>query len=149
MEGDDGLRTVECLRGRLLAERQASRVATEDAQIMAKKLIQLENQLREETKLRIKAEKKLHFLMKKLGSLKMHLNSPGICGISCTSSTSTSCASSKDSFDSQITNSAISQEIKDDIGETSNSFQESATSADSTTKSEDPRLQLANGGDGE
>lgn len=39
MEGDEGLRTLECLRGRLLAERQASRVAKEDAEFMGKKVI--------------------------------------------------------------------------------------------------------------
>lgn len=38
MEGDDGLRTLECLRGRLLAERQASRTAKEDAEIMGNKV---------------------------------------------------------------------------------------------------------------
>lgn len=38
MEGDDGLRTVECLRGRLLAERQASRTAKEDAELMGNKV---------------------------------------------------------------------------------------------------------------
>lgn len=39
MEGDEGLRTLECLRGRLLAERQASRVAEEDSEFMGKKVI--------------------------------------------------------------------------------------------------------------
>lgn len=38
MEGDGGLRTLECLRGRLLAERQASRVAKEDAELMGNKV---------------------------------------------------------------------------------------------------------------
>lgn len=39
MEGDDGVRTVECLRGRLLAERQASRVAKENADLLGNKVM--------------------------------------------------------------------------------------------------------------
>ncbi|GAV84202.1 hypothetical protein CFOL_v3_27646 [Cephalotus follicularis] len=74
MEADEGVRTLECLRGRLLAERQASRVAKEEAELMGNKLIELENRLREETKLRNKAEKKLEFLNKKLESFKMTHN---------------------------------------------------------------------------
>uniref|UniRef100_A0A5B6YJY3 Uncharacterized protein n=1 Tax=Davidia involucrata TaxID=16924 RepID=A0A5B6YJY3_DAVIN len=66
MEEEDGLRTVECLRGRLLAERVASRVAKDDAEQMGNKLIELENQLRLEIKSRNRAEKKLKFIMKKL-----------------------------------------------------------------------------------
>ncbi|KAL6998265.1 hypothetical protein U1Q18_008391 [Sarracenia purpurea var. burkii] len=69
MVGDEGLRTVECLRGRLLAERVASRVAKEDAAQMGCKLIELENQLRVEIKSRNKAEKRLRFLVKKLESM--------------------------------------------------------------------------------
>ncbi|KAL6138655.1 hypothetical protein ACLB2K_063934 [Fragaria x ananassa] len=65
MEGDEGMKTSECLRGRLLAERQASRVAKEDAEFMGKK-----NRLKEEIKLKNKAEKKLKFLKRKLESLK-------------------------------------------------------------------------------
>ncbi|KAI6698172.1 hypothetical protein NL676_018291 [Syzygium grande] len=68
-EKEEGLRTMECLRGRLLAERQASRFAGEQAQLMANRLVELENQLREETKLRTKTEKKLKFLKKKLETL--------------------------------------------------------------------------------
>ncbi|OMO95044.1 hypothetical protein CCACVL1_05618, partial [Corchorus capsularis] len=34
MEKDEGLMTMECLRGRLLAERQASNSAKEDAELM-------------------------------------------------------------------------------------------------------------------
>ncbi|KAF8397596.1 hypothetical protein HHK36_016516 [Tetracentron sinense] len=71
MEKEDGLRTVECLRGRLLAERVASRVAKEDAELMGSQLIELERQIKLETKSRNKAEKKLKFLMKKLESLKI------------------------------------------------------------------------------
>ncbi|KAF8042505.1 hypothetical protein BT93_A0976 [Corymbia citriodora subsp. variegata] len=66
---EEGLRTVECLRGRLLAERQASRFSRERAQLMATKLVELENQLREETRLRAKTEKKLKLLKKKLETL--------------------------------------------------------------------------------
>lgn len=66
---EEGLRTVECLRGRLLAERQASRFAREQAQLMANRLVELENQLREETRLRTKTEKKLKCLKKKLETL--------------------------------------------------------------------------------
>lgn len=36
--GDDGLRTVECLRGRLLAERVASKAAKEQADNMARRV---------------------------------------------------------------------------------------------------------------
>lgn len=38
MERDEGLRTLECLRGRLLAERQASKTAKEDAELMGNKV---------------------------------------------------------------------------------------------------------------
>ncbi|XP_060174543.1 uncharacterized protein LOC132605401 isoform X1 [Lycium barbarum] len=69
MEKEDGLRTVECLRGRLIAERAASRKAKEDAEFMGNKLIELETKLREETRSRNKAEKKLKYFMKKLESM--------------------------------------------------------------------------------
>ncbi|GMH23104.1 hypothetical protein Nepgr_024947 [Nepenthes gracilis] len=69
MEGEDVLRTVECLRGRLLAERQASRAAEENAELVGRKLRELEEQLRIETKAWKKAEKKLNFLKRKLESL--------------------------------------------------------------------------------
>ncbi|XP_062115085.1 uncharacterized protein LOC133829270 [Humulus lupulus] len=69
MEGDDGWRTVECLRGRLLAERQASRMAKEESECMESKLIELEKLLKEEIKLRNKSEKKLKKIKKKLQSL--------------------------------------------------------------------------------
>lgn len=38
MEGDEGLRTVECLRGRLLAERAASKVANDESEQIGKKV---------------------------------------------------------------------------------------------------------------
>nr|GMD36652.1 myosin heavy chain, cardiac muscle isoform-like isoform X2 [Ipomoea batatas]GMD38262.1 myosin heavy chain, cardiac muscle isoform-like isoform X2 [Ipomoea batatas] len=69
MGEEDALRTVDCLRGRLLAERVASKNAKEEAQLMGNKLIELENRLKEETKSRNRAEKRLKFLMKKLQSI--------------------------------------------------------------------------------
>ncbi|XP_023518548.1 uncharacterized protein LOC111782021 [Cucurbita pepo subsp. pepo] len=69
IEAGEGLKTLECLRGRLLAERQASRSAKEEAELMGKKLIELENQIRKETEARNKAERRLKLLMKKLESL--------------------------------------------------------------------------------
>jgi len=38
-EGHDGWNALECLRGRLLAERQASRAAKEQAEAMCNKVI--------------------------------------------------------------------------------------------------------------
>ena len=38
MEGRDSWRTLECLRGRLLAERQASKIAKEEAELMGNKV---------------------------------------------------------------------------------------------------------------
>ncbi|KAK4765796.1 hypothetical protein SAY87_007438 [Trapa incisa] len=71
MEEDEGLkRTIECLRGRLVAERQCSRAAKENADQLDKKLKELEDKLREESKMRDTAEKKLRLLERKLESLK-------------------------------------------------------------------------------
>lgn len=39
MEVEKGLKTLECLRGRLLAERQASRSAKEEAELMGEKVM--------------------------------------------------------------------------------------------------------------
>lgn len=39
MEVGKGLKTLECLRGRLLAERQASRSAKEEAELMGEKVM--------------------------------------------------------------------------------------------------------------
>ncbi|GAB4833710.1 hypothetical protein Ancab_031957 [Ancistrocladus abbreviatus] len=75
MEGEDALRTVECLRGRLQAERAASRAAKESAEYMGNKLKELEVQLTIEIKARKKAEKKLNILKKKLVSLNISLAS--------------------------------------------------------------------------
>ncbi|XP_043722039.1 uncharacterized protein LOC122669352 [Telopea speciosissima] len=71
VEGDDGLRTAECLRGRLLAERTASRAAKEEAELMSNKLIELEKHIKAEIEAKNRAEKKLKFLTKKLKSLKL------------------------------------------------------------------------------
>ncbi|CAI8602686.1 unnamed protein product [Vicia faba] len=70
MEVDEGLNlnTVACLRGRLLAERHASKVAKEQAESMGKKLVELEKLVKEEIKLRDKSERKLKLLRKKLES---------------------------------------------------------------------------------
>ncbi|XP_010253441.1 PREDICTED: uncharacterized protein LOC104594710 [Nelumbo nucifera] len=71
MKGDNGLKTIECLRGRLLAERVASRVAREEAELMGNKLIELERRIRAEIRSRNRAERKLKLLTKKLESLKL------------------------------------------------------------------------------
>ncbi|CAL5207172.1 unnamed protein product [Lathyrus oleraceus] len=70
MEVDEGLNlnTVACLRGRLLAERHASKVAKEQAESMGKKLVELEKLVKEEIRLRDKSERKLKLLRKKLES---------------------------------------------------------------------------------
>ncbi|XP_020204619.1 uncharacterized protein LOC109789957 isoform X2 [Cajanus cajan] len=71
VESDEALNTVGCLRGRLLKERQASREAKMEVESMGNKLVELEKLLREETKLRDKAERRLKFLKKKLESFNM------------------------------------------------------------------------------
>ncbi|XP_047161866.1 uncharacterized protein LOC124831813 isoform X2 [Vigna umbellata] len=65
-EEHDGWNALECLRGRLLAERQASKVAKEQAESLCNKFNELEKKLKEEIKLRDKAERKLKLLKKKL-----------------------------------------------------------------------------------
>ncbi|CAL4938853.1 unnamed protein product [Urochloa decumbens] len=70
-EGGGGMRTVECLRGRLLAERVASKAAKEEADQLAKRLDELEKQLADEVKVRNKAERRLRRAIKKLESLKI------------------------------------------------------------------------------
>ncbi|KAL1541246.1 hypothetical protein AAHA92_25494 [Salvia divinorum] len=70
MEGEDSVRTVDCLRGRLLAERAASKIAKEEELQLENKLMELEKLLKQEAKSRNKAEKRLKFLMKKLESMK-------------------------------------------------------------------------------
>jgi len=65
------MRTVECLRGRLLAERVASKAAKEEADQLAKRLDELEKKLADEVKVRNKAERRLRRAIKKLESLKI------------------------------------------------------------------------------
>ncbi|KAI3412975.1 uncharacterized protein J3R85_016710, partial [Psidium guajava] len=67
--GGGGASLIECLRGRLLAERQASRSAKDDAEFMVQKLTELEKKLIEEIRLRDKAEKRLKFLKGKLETM--------------------------------------------------------------------------------
>ncbi|TKY52858.1 TPRXL isoform X1 [Spatholobus suberectus] len=94
VEADEGLNTVGCLRGRLLAERQASRVAKKEAESMGNKLVELEKLLREEIKLRDKAERRLKFLKKRVESFNIpsksgqleHSDSSEKCENSCGSS---------------------------------------------------------------
>nr|GLL34591.1 uncharacterized protein LOC109155615 isoform X2 [Ipomoea trifida] len=102
MGEEDALRTVDCLRGRLLAERVASKNAKEEAQLMGNKLIELENRLKEETKSRNRAEKRLNFLMKKLLSINVSFvsdESENSClteGSEVSSASYTACSTSKD-----------------------------------------------------
>ncbi|CAD5320627.1 hypothetical protein AtNW77_Chr2g0258541 [Arabidopsis thaliana] len=91
-EKEEGQRTVECLRGRLLAERQVSRSAKEEAELITRKMEELERNLKEEIRLREKAEKRLKFLMKKLEFIKGSRSSEGSSSseVSCISSVCTS-----------------------------------------------------------
>lgn len=141
MEGRDSWRTLECLRGRLLAERQASKIAKEEAELMGNKLIELENKIREETKLRKKAEMKHKLLMKKLESLKISpalegsekSSSSDTSGFSSTSSSSTSGHRDPEEFESkpQSIIQALSQDMKDDGSETTTSNQNACIVLDS------------------
>ncbi|XP_062215988.1 uncharacterized protein LOC133916365 [Phragmites australis] len=70
-EGGGGTRTLECLRGRLLAERVASKAAKEEADQLTRRLDELEKQLADEVKVRNKAERRLRKAIKKLESLKI------------------------------------------------------------------------------
>ncbi|XP_065857475.1 uncharacterized protein [Euphorbia lathyris] len=132
-EGDFRMRTVHCLRGRLLAERQASKLAQQQALFLADKLVELEERIREETKLRQKADKKLKLLIKKLQSLEisatLHLHSSDSSGLSSASASSksqiehqdsSSCSSAKiqdSNADSQ--SSSISEEVAVNLGKSS------------------------------
>ncbi|KAL7133389.1 hypothetical protein ABFS83_12G137300 [Erythranthe nasuta] len=69
VEEEDSLRTVDCLRGRLLAERVASKNANEEAEHLGNKLMELETLLKQEAESRNRAEKRLKLLMKKLQSM--------------------------------------------------------------------------------
>ncbi|KAK1312167.1 hypothetical protein QJS10_CPA07g01061 [Acorus calamus] len=71
-EGEnEDLRTLDCLRGRLLAERLASKAAKENAELMKKKLMELERHVHLEIELARRAEKRLQFVLKRLESLKL------------------------------------------------------------------------------
>ncbi|CBI32642.3 unnamed protein product, partial [Vitis vinifera] len=135
MEEDDRLRTLECLRGRLLAERVASRTAKEDAELMSNKLIELESKLKTEIKARNRAEKRLKFLMKKLDSLKIPFASEG-------SEQSSSSDNSEISCQSSITSSATKNpEEKESKSQIPNSpkceIEEKLEKPDSPTISQD------------
>ncbi|GFQ00908.1 hypothetical protein PHJA_002234700 [Phtheirospermum japonicum] len=68
MDGENSVKTVDCLRGRLLAERLASRNAKEETEQLENKLMELENMVKQEVKSRNRAEKRLKLLFKKLES---------------------------------------------------------------------------------
>ncbi|KAM0881571.1 hypothetical protein ACQ4PT_032875 [Festuca glaucescens] len=92
--GGGGMRTVECLRGRLQAERVASKAAKEEADQLATRLDELEKKLAEEVKIRNKAERRLRRAVKRLESLKI-LDvqlSPSESSIGSLSSNSTGCS---------------------------------------------------------
>ncbi|XP_045791147.1 uncharacterized protein LOC123885849 isoform X2 [Trifolium pratense] len=124
MEVDEGvnLNTVACLRGRLLAERQASKVAKEKAESMANKLVELEKLVKEEIKLRDKSERKLKFLRKKLESLSIssksrqlgHSDSSRNCENSSGSSSSI-CSNSKFSKKKETQNCAKNTTLKENV----------------------------------
>ncbi|KAF7049433.1 hypothetical protein CFC21_057971 [Triticum aestivum] len=69
--GAGGMRTVECLRGRLLAERVASKAAEEEADQLAARLDELEKKLSDEVKIRDRAERRLRRAIKRLESVKI------------------------------------------------------------------------------
>ncbi|CDY18455.1 BnaA04g21320D [Brassica napus] len=94
-EEKEDLRTVACLRGRLLAERQVSRSVKDEADLITRKMEELEKNLKKEIRLREKAEKRLKFLMKKLEFIKGSHSSErseqlSSSEVSCLSSVSTS-----------------------------------------------------------
>ncbi|MED6136611.1 hypothetical protein PIB30_057584 [Stylosanthes scabra] len=81
--GGDVLNTVvESLRGRLLAERHASRLARDKAHSLQNRFLELENKLTQETKLRDKAQRKLEFFKEKLQSLRNNDDSIRVSSIS-------------------------------------------------------------------
>ncbi|CAH9096185.1 unnamed protein product [Cuscuta europaea] len=121
MGGEDAIRTVECLRGRLQAERVASRNAKEDAYLMETKLIELEAKLKEENKSRNRAEKRFKHLMKKLESINISLTSSSdesenwslTVGSEDSSVSNTACSSSKVSEDMTLKFEAVSSSTDD------------------------------------
>ncbi|KAJ0987706.1 hypothetical protein J5N97_006062 [Dioscorea zingiberensis] len=70
-EEDGGLRTVDCLRGRLLAERVTSKAAKAEVEKMSTRLEELEKLIAEEIKSRDRAQRRLENALKKLESLKL------------------------------------------------------------------------------
>ncbi|KAH7656834.1 Prefoldin domain-containing protein [Dioscorea alata] len=70
-EGNGGWRTVECLRGRLLAERVASKAAKAQVEQLSTKLDELEKLIAKEIESRDRAERRLKNALKKLESLKL------------------------------------------------------------------------------
>ncbi|CAH9127088.1 unnamed protein product [Cuscuta epithymum] len=120
MGGEDTIRTVECLRGRLQAERVASRNAKEDAYLMETKLTELEARLKEENKSRNRAEKRFKHLMKKLESINISLTSSDesenwslTVGSEDSSASNTACSSSKVSEDTMLQFEAVSSSTDD------------------------------------
>ncbi|CAA3003393.1 Hypothetical predicted protein [Olea europaea subsp. europaea] len=95
IDGEESVRTVACLRGRLLAERVASRNAKMEAEHLGNKLIELENLLKKEGKSRNRAEKKLKSLMKKLETNNISYDLSESSLLDRSDITSTSSASSK------------------------------------------------------
>ncbi|KAF6142494.1 hypothetical protein GIB67_039458 [Kingdonia uniflora] len=92
-EEENGLWRVECLRGRLYAERLALKAANKNTDLMEKKLIEIEKELWLKIKQKNKAEKSLKLLTEKLESLKLptvEWNSESSENINCCSSSATS-----------------------------------------------------------
>ncbi|KAJ0771498.1 hypothetical protein HanPI659440_Chr07g0269781 [Helianthus annuus] len=108
LDKDEGLRTVECLRGRLLAERAASKAANDESEQIGKKVTELEKQLKMEIKSRNKAEKRLKFLMKKLESLNISYVSGDECSSISERSEISSVSSSKSQHQMELQKTQIS-----------------------------------------
>ncbi|MFS7957129.1 hypothetical protein Hanom_Chr07g00662791 [Helianthus anomalus] len=113
LDKDEGLRTVECLRGRLLAERAASKAANDESEQIGKKVTELEKQLKMEIKSRNKAEKRLKFLMKKLESLNISYVSGDECSSISERSEISSVSSSKSQHLQKTQISNISKSVTD------------------------------------
>lgn len=130
MQGEIAFVTVECLRGRLQAERAASTAAEQNVELLAIKLQELEKQLKIETKIRRKAEKKLSVLKKKLESLNIpfkniiseeseRLSSSSNSEISCMTSISTSFNHHEDHIPASRASksSSITSEVAEEVTE--------------------------------
>ncbi|XP_074562250.1 uncharacterized protein LOC141818700 [Curcuma longa] len=92
--GQQRLDTVECLRGRLLAERVTSKAAMEEVDDLEKRLGELERKLGEEAKCRSRAERRLKLALKRLESL--NIVDEGSQLVAQSSSTSSSSSRSSD-----------------------------------------------------